>query len=68
MGVTCGEGFLRIVISNSGTFGLNRGSAEARQLGFFFERTLGGFGFENLFVFFAVLCILQTEQGVQAGE
>ena len=68
MVVTSSPSFLRIVVRNGLAFVLHRSSGETGQLGLFFEGTLGGFGFENLLVLFAVLGVLQTEQSVQARE
>ena len=68
VGVTCSPCFLRIVISDGGAFVLDRCSGKARQLGFFFKATLRGLGFVDFLVLFAVFSVLQTEQGVQAGE
>jgi len=60
--------FLSVVVSDSSAFSFHWGGTEAGQLGFLFERTLGSLGFVDFLVLFAVLCILQTEQSVQAGE
>ena len=63
-----GESFLRVIIGDSATFVLNRSSREARQLGFFFERTLRSFGFKDFLMLLAVARIFQTEQSIQTGQ
>ena len=68
MGVASSEDFLTVVICDSRTFVLNRSSREARQLGFFFERTFRGFGLKDFLMLFAVACIFQTEQSVKSGQ
>jgi hypothetical protein len=68
MVVASSEDFLRVVVSDSRTFVLNRSSREARQLGLFFERTLRSLRFEDFLVLFAIAAVFQTEQGVQAGQ
>ena len=60
--------FLSVVVNHGRTLVFHGGGAKAGQLGFFFKGTLGGFSFENLFVFFAVCSVLKAEQGVEARE
>ena len=66
--VTSRVSLLRVVISNSLTFLLNRSRAKARQLDFLFESLFGVFGLidEGMLIF--VLLILQTKQGVKPRQ
>ena len=66
--ITSRPSFLRIIVRNGLTLGLNRGSGESAQLRLFFKRAVGGLSFVDLLVLFAILLVLQTEQGVQAGQ
>ena len=66
--VAGGPSFLSIVISDGRAFVFDRCSREARELGLFFERTLGSLGFVDFLVLFAIASVLKTEQRVQARE
>ena len=68
VGVSSCEGFLSVVISDGSAFVLDRGCGEARQLNLFFKATLRSLGLVDFLVLFAVLSVLQTKQGVQAGK